>query len=82
MIFIDRRICRLLDRRENVQQAAPEATSLCADDTQKPDDETTAGGALSAAERLLAHGISLPTDREYLKRCPSRDDHGCNVTRF
>jgi hypothetical protein len=48
MIFIERRICRLLDRREKSDRKRRRiAPSLSVDDTQNPDDETTAGGAMS-----------------------------------
>jgi hypothetical protein len=63
-IFIERRICRLLDRRESDRKRRREAPSLSVDDTQKPDDETTAGRALSGTARLLDRDTSLRTDSD------------------
>jgi hypothetical protein len=37
---------------------------ICRASTQDPDDETTAGGALSGTERLLDHDTSLPSDSD------------------
>src|SRR5215216_7449886 len=61
MIFIERRICRLLDRGK---EAAPEAPSLSVDHTGTLTTKTTAAGAWSGTERLLDHDTSLPTDSD------------------
>ena len=63
MIFIERRICRLLDRRGK-GSGAEGAVTVYQSTTQNLDDETTAGGALSGTERLLDHDTSLPTDSD------------------
>jgi len=61
MTFIERRICRLLDRPGNLTgSVAGGAVTVCRSSTQNPDDETTAGGALSGTERLLDHDTSCP----------------------